>query len=96
MRNLRKLAHSFQRPTTKFGDIVTADHVSFAEEGGIYGLNGKVIALVLKDIYSGFLGAYPSDSKNSDEVYIAIQHFLGNVKVRTFYSDNAREIIKAV
>jgi hypothetical protein len=46
----RKLAHSFQRQTTRFGNIVTADHVSSAEEGGINGLNGKVIALILKDV----------------------------------------------
>ena len=27
---------------------------------------------------------------------ISLQHFLGNTRVKTFYSDNAREIIKAV
>ena len=76
LRNLRKLEHAFQRPTARFGDIVTADHVTFAEEGGIYGLNGNIIALIIKDIFTGFLGAYPAGSKSADDTYVAIQHFL--------------------
>ena len=34
-RNLRKLAHSLDGKTARFGDIVAADHISFAEEGGL-------------------------------------------------------------
>ena len=55
LRNLRKLAHSFDRKTTKFGDTVTADHVSFTEAGGIYGLYGATIGLVVKDIHTSFI-----------------------------------------
>ena len=34
MRNLRNVAGSFDRELTKFGDIVTADHVSFTDSSG--------------------------------------------------------------
>ena len=72
MRNLRKVAGSFDRELTKFGDIVTADHVSFTDSSGSGGLNGEVIGLVVKDLFSGFLAVYPSDTKAADQVLLRI------------------------
>ena len=62
----------------------------------MYGLNGNTIALVIKDVHTGFLDVFPSDTKASDQVYASIQSFLGNARVKTFYSDNARDLIEAV
>ena len=50
----------------------------------------------MKDIHTSFIEIYPSDTKAADQVLISLQHFLGNARVKTFYSDDAREIIKAV
>ena len=45
MKNLRKYAGAFSRPTTQFGDIFTMDHCSFYDGGMQYSLSGKVIAI---------------------------------------------------
>ena len=81
------MAGSFDRKLTKCGDIVTADHVSFSDSSGSCGLNGEVTALAAKDLVTGFLAVYPSDTKAADQVLLSLQHFLANTKVKTFYSD---------
>ena len=84
MRNLRKLAGPFDRELTKLGDIVTANHVSFTDSSGSGGLNGEASARVVKDLFTGFLVVYPSDTKAADQVFLSLQHFLANTKVKTF------------
>ena len=59
-------------------------------------MHGKVMMLVVKDVHTGFLGAYASDTKHSDAVREDLDHYLGNARVRTVYSDNARDLVKAV
>ena len=55
LRKVRKFVGAFDRKASRFGDLVTADHLSFAEDKGLYGLNGNTIALVIKDVHTGFL-----------------------------------------
>ena len=96
MRNLRKMRHDLVRDTRRFGDIITADHTSFYEGGGAYALHSQSLLLVVKDIYSGHMAAYPVASKSAIEVQESLQHFLGIVRPKVIYSDNADEIIRAV
>ena len=51
---------------------------------------------MVKDVHTSFIEIYPSDTKAADQMLISPQHYLGNTWVETFYSDNARDIIKAV
>ena len=51
---------------------------------------------MVKDVHTSFLEIYPSDTKAADQVLLSLQHFLGNTQVKTFYFDNARDLIKAV
>ena len=95
LKNLRKYAGAFSRPTTKFGDIVTMDHCSFYDGGMQYSLNGKVISLVARDIHTTFGSVYPADSKSTENTIEALQSFVGDSPVKRFYSDNADELISA-
>lgn len=56
------------------------------------GLFGERELLVLSDVATGFLGAYPVGSKDADRVTISLVHFLANV----FHTDRAPEFIMAV
>ena len=96
MRNLRKLRHELVRDTRKFGDIVTADHTSFYEGAGQYALHSQSLLFIIKDLYSGYIAAYPVANKSALEVHDAFQHFLGTTRPKVIYSDNADEIIRAV
>jgi len=75
MRNLRKYAGAFPRPVSVFGDIITMDHCSFYDQGMMYALNGKVVALVVRDVATTFGSVYPSHSKDTEETVAALQHF---------------------
>ena len=89
-------AHSFGRTTSRFGGIVTADHTSFTEHDGSHGLHGKAMMLVVEDVHIGVLGARPSATKHSDAAREYLDHYIGNARIRTCYSDHARDIVKAV
>ena len=54
MRKLRKYAGAFSRPVSTFGDTITMDHCSFYDPGMMYALNGKVVALVVRDVATTF------------------------------------------
>ncbi|CAE7292249.1 unnamed protein product, partial [Symbiodinium sp. CCMP2456] len=80
---------------SSFGDHITADHVV------IYRDNDSVVeearlALVIKDVATNFMYAYPSALKDADECKASLQHFVASKdKVGVFYSDNAKELTKA-
>ena len=80
----------------KFGDHLTADHLILHRDNEAE-IEGARLALVVKDVASGFLYAYPSGRKSKDECYKALLHFTSkDDEVGNFYSDNAKEISSAV
>ena len=91
MRNLRNLSD-----TRKFGDIFTADHTSYYGGVGQYGLHSQALLFIIKDMYSGYVASCPVASKCTPEVHDALQHFLGTVRSKNIYSDNADDIIRAM
>ena len=91
MKNLRKYAGAFSRPLKRFGDIITMDHCSFYDAGMQYAMSGNTAALVVRDVYSTFGAVYPASSKSMGDTTMALRSFIGDSKVKRFYSDNADE-----
>ena len=77
------------------GDIIPMDHCSLYDAGMQYALSGNTVALVVRGVYSTFGAVYPAPSKNMGEATMALRSFIGDSKVRRFYSDNADELIGA-
>ena len=50
-------------------------------------------ALIIRDIYTGFVMAYPR--RDTDSVVRAIKHFCGRRKIKQVYSDDGPELINA-
>ena len=92
----RKKGGESRIQTKAFGDHLIADHVvvrANIEEGS----RGERVALVVKDLHTKFRSMYPSQSKSSDEVVIALQHFVApDDAVEVIYTDNSRELIAGI
>ena len=92
----RKKGGESRIQTKAFGDHLIADHVvvrANIEEGS----RGERVALVVKDLRTKFRSIYPSQSKSSDEVVIALQHFVApDDAVEVIYTDNSRELIAGI
>ncbi len=61
---------------SKFGEVVTADHAHSADEEG-WSVRDDRYLLVVKDVYSGWLEAYPVHSNDADDAFNALNSFLG-------------------
>ena len=95
MKNLRKYQGAFSRKLSVFGDHIAADHCSFYDHGMQYALSGNVVALVVRDVHTGFGAVYPSSSKGTSSTVEALQRLIADSKVKRLYSDNADELIAA-
>ena len=92
----RKKGGESRIQTKAFGDHLIADHVvvrANIEEGS----RGERVALVVKDLHTKFRSIYPAQSKSSDEVVVALQHFVApDDAVEVIYTDNSRELIAGI
>ena len=92
----RKKGGQARVETKKFGDHIIADHVlvkTNVEEG----LKGETVALVVKDLHTQFRCVYPSRWKDAHACIDALNHFISQHDgVETVYTDNSRELIKAI
>ena len=61
----------------------------------MYALNGKVVALVVRDVATTFGSVYPSHSAGTEEPVAALQHFVGYAHVKRSYSDSVDVLINA-
>ena len=78
-----------------FGDHITADHVVLYRDSDNMTEDSR-LALIVKDVATSFMFAYPSALKDADECQVALQHFVASTdKVGVFYSDNAKELTRA-
>eukprot|EP00972_Heterocapsa_arctica_P081721 12044809-Heterocapsa_arctica.AAC.1 len=59
------------------------------------GLTGDKDALVIKDLLSNLKQFCPVKSRSLHDTMGALQFFKGSYNIRTMYSDNSGEIIKA-
>ena len=78
-----------------FCDLVTMDHV-YAHKQDMIGFDGNKDAMIIADIGTGKFDCYPLKSKDADDAHWAIQNFRGKNYINMVYSDNSREIQKAV
>ena len=79
----------------KFGSCITLDHV-YAHSGEMEGMDGSMDMLVIYDLATEKIDAFPAKSKNADETHAAPQNFRGTTYVDVDYSDNSREIQQAI
>ena len=81
----------------KFGDRTTGDHMITRKDEEI-ALDGSKHAFVMGDLYTDWIDVYPQMLKDADSCVAAMKKFAGQedtVKVASFYSDNAPEIVAA-
>lgn len=95
MKHFKTYRGAFKRELKKFGDLITFDFVDTTkvhDQGFL--LENEV--LIVRDRYTGMIGAYPSQKKSSDDVVRAIKRFMGRFKVREAYGDKAPQFEKAM
>ena len=61
----------------KFGEHLTGDHLVVYRDNEEEIIDSR-LALVIKDVATGFLAAYPSGRKSQDECYQALNHFVAH------------------
>ncbi|CAK9015021.1 Uncharacterized protein SCF082_LOCUS12576 [Durusdinium trenchii] len=92
----RKKGGESRIQTKASGDHLIADHVvarANIEEGN----RGERVGLVVKDLHTKFRSIYPAQCKSSDEVVVALQHFVvPDDAVEVIYTDNSRELIAGI
>ena len=78
----------------KFGDLVTADHKVLSE--GCGSRNNHRYAIVVQDLATQWIQAYPCKTKTSQETQRSLQKFLEpDRKPKVIYTDNSLEFGKA-
>ena len=78
----------------KFGDTITADHLSFGKRD--QSQRGDRFALGVLDRYSGWIDCFPTATKDAESVKAAMQEFLrSDDKVDFFLTHNAPEFAQA-
>eukprot|EP00435_Cladocopium_sp_Y103_P031553 s503_g8.t1 len=84
MKYYKSYRGAFKRKLKKFGDLITFDFVdtSRVHDKGLL-LENEV--LIVRDRYTGLIGAYPSQKKASEDVVRAIKRFTGRFHTREAY-----------
>ena len=95
MKHFKTRRRSYKRELKKFGDLITFDAVDTSKvHDDVLVLEKEV--LVVRDCFTGIIGAYPSDRMTKDDVVRAVKQFIGAKKVRQAYSDHAPQFIEAM
>ena len=97
-RDVRHFANRSKRDISKYGDVITCDHLDFRETGCCDANEVPATkALVIKDLFSGFTDCIPMRRINTENTKIALQQFLGpDPKIGRVYSDNAPQLRAAI
>ena len=85
-RELARRAGSFDRKLEAWGDLITADHIDSRAESSV-ALFGEREALVIKDVYSKLKHIIAVPTKSAEDCEWAIREFIGNRRIKLFYSD---------
>ena len=82
--------------SNKFGGHIVADHVIMKKSVDT-GVQDEHVMMVVKDVYTQYRYAYPSDSKSTDEIIKGFNHFVKSTdKVGVVYTDNSPEFCAAI
>ena len=93
MKHFKTRRGAYKRELKKFGDLITFDAVDTSKvHDDVLVLEKEV--LVVRDCFTGIIGAYPSDRMAKDDVVRAVKQFIGAKKVRQAYSDHAPQSLK--
>ena len=90
-RQHRRRLQPVHRSLTKFGQIVTCDHIDLASWWQ-HSHKGHMCALIMYDLSTGFLGSYPSYTKTGSETWENVKRFQGSAQTSYIYSDGSAEI----
>ena len=94
MKHFKSYRGAFRRKLKKFGDLVTVD---FMDTRKVYD-NGHLLeneVLIVRDRFTGLLGARVSQTKSSDDVVRALKRFMGRHQIKEIYADKAPQFEKA-
>jgi len=95
MKHFKTRRGAYKRELKKFGDLITFDAVDTSKvHDDVLVLEKEV--LVVRDCFTGIIGAYPSDRMTKDDVVRSVTQFIGAKKVRQAYSDHAPQFIEAM
>ena len=78
-----------------FGDMITMDHID-ANDLRKNGLHGEKDMLIVFDLATAWIAAYPVMNKTAGCVVSSLINFLGQEKAKAFYSDKAPELLAGV
>ena len=95
MKHFKTRRGAYKRELKKFGDLITFDAVDTSKvHDDVLVLEKEV--LVVRDCFTGIIGAYPSYRMAKDDVVRAVKQFIGAKKVRQAYSDHAPQFIEVM
>ena len=86
---------AFAREVTRWGAIITCDHMAAASMR-MKGIGQETTAMTVKDVFTGMIACYPVPSHHTEHVIGVLRHFVGRKHVDNVYSDNAPELIAGV
>ena len=95
MKHFKTRRGAYKRELKKFGGLITFDAVDTSKVHDDVLILEKEV-LVVRDCFTGIIGAYPSDRMTKDDVVRAVKQFIGAKKVRQAYSDHAPQFIEAM
>ena len=77
-----------------YGDLLNLDYIEAT--GSNASGRGHQHLLVIKDVATKFLMAYPKKSREENDVRLAMLHFIGDTAIGNVYGDGAPEFEKAI
>ncbi len=89
MKDKYRMRKTFKSELTAWGETITCDHVYSASESAL-GLDGEAGTLIIKDLWSGLILCFPVPTKAATYVVHCIKQLVGNRRLETLYSDNAK------
>ena len=97
MRHFKTRRGAFKRKIEQWGDLMTFDFVDVrdAKDRGVGMDDDAREILVIRDIATKVVAAYPTASRSTDDVVKCLQRFKGKRKIKMAYSDEAGEFTAA-
>ena len=97
MRHFKTRRGAFKRKIEQWGDLITFDFVDMrdAKDRGVGIDDDTREILVIRDIATKVVAAYPTASRSTDDVVKCLQRFKGKRKIKMAYSDEAGEFSAA-
>ena len=86
---------SFRRSLKIFGDLITFDIVDFEQTVLEEGVALEKEVFIIRDRYTGMIGAYPSRSIDHASVVRAVKQLIGNREIAMAYADKAPQFESA-